>query len=227
MTYHYRVVATNSTGTSYGDDQSFSTLPAVLTPIPASPALVGVPSLPPATRPVLGRSATVAAVSGTVMVELPGADTYLPLDRPSTVPVGSTIDASKGRIRLTNVRDGSGKLQTGTFWGGSFTIHQTRTKRALTVMTLAPPTCTKARQLASASANAPRVRNLWAHDNHGRFVTRGHSAIATVRGTTWLTQERCNGTLVKVSQGSVSVRDLVRHRTVIVSAGQSYLARKR
>ena len=84
-----------------------------------------------------------------------------------------------------------------------------------------------ARSVASLAAHVAPARHLWAKDNHGRFVTRGRSAVATVRGTAWLMQESCAGTLVKVTRGRVSVRDLVRHRTVLVSAGRSYLARRR
>jgi streptogramin lyase len=217
-TYHYRVVATNSTGVSYGTDQTFVTL--------FSPVTSG-PTLPPVTRPLLGRSATIATAAGSVAVELPGTDSYIPLDRASTVPVGTTIDARAGTVRLTNVRDRTGKLQTATFWGGRFVVHQARLGQTATVIALSAPACTKSRTLASVSRKAPRALHLWAHDNHGRFVTRGHSAVATVRGTTWLTRESCAGTFVKVSRGVVSVRDLVRHRTVLVHAGQSYLARLR
>jgi len=46
-----------------------------------------------------------------------------------------------------------------------------------------------------------------------------------VRGTIWLTEDRCNGTLVRVRRGSVSVRDLVKRKTVIVKRGKSYFAR--
>ena len=224
-TYHYRVVATNSTGVSYGTDQTFTT--DISTPAtPPTPPAAG-PSLPPVSRPLLGRSATIATAGGSVTVRLPGTDTYIPLSRASTVPVGTTIDASGGTVRLTNVRDRSGKLQTATFWGGAFVVHQARTKQTATIIALSAPVCTKARQIASISTKAPRALHLWAHDTHGRFVTRGHSAVATVRGTTWFTQESCAGTLVKVSRGVVSVRDLVRHRTVVIHAGQSYLARLR
>jgi ferric-dicitrate binding protein FerR (iron transport regulator) len=45
-----------------------------------------------------------------------------------------------------------------------------------------------------------------------------------VRGTIWLTEDRCDGTLVRVVRGRVDVRDLTRRRTVVVRAGQSYLA---
>ncbi len=65
---------------------------------------------------------------------------------------------------------------------------------------------------------------LWAKDNHGQYSTRGQNSVATVRGTYWETINRCDGTLTVVKQGLVSVRDLHRHRTVLVRSGHSYLA---
>jgi streptogramin lyase len=226
-TYYYRVVATNASGTTYGADLSFTTTAPAPFAVPVAIVPPPTPGLPPATRPVLGRSATIAAISGTVLVELPGTDTYLPLSAASTVPVGTTIDATRGTLRLTNVRDRSGKLQTGRFWGGLFTVRQTRGKKPSTVLTLtAPLACSKSRHPSSVAA-AKRVRELWGSDKNGRFVTRGRSAVATVRGTAWFTRDTCAGTLVKVTSGTVAVRDLVLKRTVIVRAGQSYLARLR
>jgi hypothetical protein len=46
-----------------------------------------------------------------------------------------------------------------------------------------------------------------------------------VRGTVWVTTDRCDGTLTKVSRGRVAVRDFRRKKTVLVKAGKSYLAR--
>ena len=46
-----------------------------------------------------------------------------------------------------------------------------------------------------------------------------------MRGTIWLVEDRCDGTLTKVSRGTVSVRDFRRKKTVSVKAGHSYLAR--
>ena len=68
--------------------------------------------------------------------------------------------------------------------------------------------------------------SLWAHDNHGQYSTRGNNSVATVRGTWWETVNTCSGTLTRVKKGLVSVRNLRRHRTVLVRAGHSYLARK-
>jgi archaeosine-15-forming tRNA-guanine transglycosylase len=70
------------------------------------------------------------------------------------------------------------------------------------------------------------VRRLWGRDRGGRFRTHGRHSQATVRGTRWLTVDRCDGTLTKVTRGAVSVRDFVRHRTVLVRSGHSYLARR-
>jgi hypothetical protein len=61
----------------------------------------------------------------------------------------------------------------------------------------------------------------------GHFRTKGRYAAATVRGTRWLTQDSCAGTLIRVAQGSVSVRDNVLRKTVIVRKGKRYLARPR
>jgi ferric-dicitrate binding protein FerR (iron transport regulator) len=46
-----------------------------------------------------------------------------------------------------------------------------------------------------------------------------------VRGTIWLVQDRCDGTLTKVTRGTVRVRDFKAKRTVTVKAGHTYLAR--
>jgi ferric-dicitrate binding protein FerR (iron transport regulator) len=60
---------------------------------------------------------------------------------------------------------------------------------------------------------------------HGRFRTRGRYGSASVRGATGVTEDNCDGTLVSVKRGKVAVRD--RHRTILVRAGKSYLARAR
>jgi hypothetical protein len=68
------------------------------------------------------------------------------------------------------------------------------------------------------------VRQLWARDDHGRFTTYGLTSVATVRGTVWLTQDRCDGTLTRVLRGRVLVHDRVLHRTVVLTAGREYVA---
>ena len=59
----------------------------------------------------------------------------------------------------------------------------------------------------------------------GKFKTSGRYAAATVRGTKWTIADRCDGTLTRDITDSVAVTDLVRHKTFILHAGQSYLAK--
>ena len=65
---------------------------------------------------------------------------------------------------------------------------------------------------------------LWG-SGKGKFRTSGQYSSATVRGTIWLVQDRCEGTLTKVCRGTVQVADFQRNKTVSVTAGHSYLAR--
>jgi hypothetical protein len=46
-----------------------------------------------------------------------------------------------------------------------------------------------------------------------------------VRGTIWLTEDRCDGTLTRVKRGVVAVQDFGTRKTKLVRAGKSYLAR--
>ena len=84
-----------------------------------------------------------------------------------------------------------------------------------------------ARSAKKRKASRRSVRKLWGSDNGGRFRTHGRDSVATVRGTRWLTLDRCDGTLTKVVEGAVAVRDRRRGKTVLVRAGRSYLARHR
>ena len=68
------------------------------------------------------------------------------------------------------------------------------------------------------------VRHLWG-SGKGKFRTKGRYIAATVHGTTWLTEDRCDGTRAFVQEGVVDVRDLVKHKTIQLGAGQSYVAR--
>src|SRR3954454_8346404 len=89
--------------------------------------------------------------------------------------------------------------------------------------------CSKRVVAGRSGASAPKkkvVRQLWG-SGKGTFRTTGGYASATVRGTIWLTADRWHGTQVTVRRGIVQVRDLVRRSTVSVTAGHTYLARKR
>jgi hypothetical protein len=151
----------------------------------------------------------------------------------ASVPVGSTIDATHGVVELTSVRGaGDARPQTGRFWGGRFKVRQTRRGGGYTDLVLnggsfgGCPDRGRAKRAVTAAGNRA-IRQLWGQDRHGRFRSTGRHGQATVRGTQWLTQDRCDGTLFRVVKGAIAVRAKGVRKAVLLRAGQRYLARAR
>jgi streptogramin lyase len=225
--YHFRVVATNDSGTSYGPDRLFETAAVVAGPSNVEPD----PAPEPAPEPEFAKT-VVAEPVGTVLVKAPGGgwETMAP---GTAMPVGATFDTRRGAVNVTS-RGCRGRKQTGKFGGGLFTLRQPRGACGRVDIYLrggsfagCPQVGTPGRGTHASAARAPRVRRLWGRDRGGSFRTHGRHSQATVRGTRWLTADRCDGTLTRVTNGSVAVRDYARHRTVVVRAGHSYLAKSR
>jgi hypothetical protein len=203
--------------------------------------------LPP---PVPGKSVNVQVVSGQVLIKRPGsgrarqagaAKGFVPLSGPANVPVGSQLDTSKGRVALTSAADTAGaKTQTSDFYQGIFQVKQSvpkpKPKKPKALITdlvmkgeIPRSQCAPLKGARSATADKKKgpksvLGKLWG-SGKGKFRTDGKYSAATVRGTIWLVQDECDGTLTKVKRGTVQVRDLKRKRTIIVKAGHSYLAR--
>jgi hypothetical protein len=239
-TYHARLVAFSRKGLDIGADVAFATLAAPI-PVPVPPAPGPTPPAPELTPssalsgtaappPVLGESVNVGERSGTVSVKVPGSDEFVSLSKVASVPVGSLVDTREGSVTLKSALPG-GDTQSAIFHGGLFEVRQPKEAKGLTELKLRGPgpSCASggARAAVADKRKKKHRRALWGRDNGGSFRTRGGNSVATVRGTSWYTEDRCDGTLTRVSQGSVSVRDLVNRRTVIVRAGHSYLAPNR
>jgi hypothetical protein len=179
---------------------------------------------PPSPGEIVG----VSKIKGVVLVKKKGTNKFVPLEPPTEIPVGSEVDATKGTITLV-AGLGGGKTNSSDFYSGQFLIQQAKTKNAFMVLVLQGgkfSSC-KARRLSSVgSSDAKRkpVRRLWGNGK-GRFTTKGRYSSATVRGTKWLVQDQCNGTLTVVKRGVVQVRDFRKRKTVKVRAGRSYLAK--
>jgi CSLREA domain-containing protein len=170
--------------------------------------------LPP---PEAGETVNVSESRGRVRIRLPGSDEFFELEDAQQVPVGSTFDTSKGRVNLI-----AAGQQRSWFYRGVFKLGQGKGRKPLSTLTLTGSlTCGK-----SANIAAKKKRRLWG-DGKGRFRTKGKHSAATVVGTKWLVEDRCNGTLTKVVKGKVRVRDFRARRTVTVRAGKQYLARAR
>ncbi|MBA3747142.1 MAG: hypothetical protein H0W96_06560 [Solirubrobacterales bacterium] len=201
------------------------------------------PGPPP---PAVGTSAVINAVQGTIQVTVPGKMKRRLRRAGENVPVGTIIDATRGRAALTMAVNRRGKTERTVFFDGKFSVKQNRGTKPITDITLRSLEFAKvcggaqsasAGQAARATAAvggliaqsaATRrskrvVTRLWG-DGKGRFRTKGRNSAATVRGTRWLTEERCDGTLTRVARGVVQVKDTNTGKTVTLTAGRSYLA---
>jgi hypothetical protein len=185
--------------------------------------------------PRLGRTENVAPVNGKVFVLSGGR--LVPLTGARQIRSGAEVDALHGTLSLTAATGNAKKTQTGTFGGAVFRVTQAKAgaSKGLTTLTLinnafkgAPSyaTCRAHNALAaSAAAVSSRTLQLLHASAHGRFRTTGRYSAATVRGTKWTIADRCDGTLTRDITDSVAVSDFVRHKTIILHAGQSYLAK--
>lgn len=188
-------------------------------------AIPGTPGGGPSTTTTTGSSGPIpppaATATGTVLVD----------GKPftaGTIPFGATVDLTHGAISV-KATTGTVKLAPAGGVTAAFVLARgTADKRPVLVFKLAKgdfSACpTRKQSSAGASPAGKIVRQLWGNGK-GSFQTRGRYAAATVRGTHWLTADRCDGTLTKVVSGVVQVTDLPKHKTVSVAAGRSYLAK--
>jgi hypothetical protein len=213
--YHARLVASNSAGTTTGQDQAFKTTMA--------------PAPPP---PVLGHSGNFKPAGGNVFVKLNGK--FVKLTQVRQLPSGTVVDALRGSLNLVSASGKKGKTYNGTFSGAVFKVTQAGGGRdkGLTTLAIVEGAYKGAPSYASCKASKARLvprlssralQSLRSRSS-GRYRTRGRYAAGTVRGTRWTTVDRCDGTLISVQQHSVVVTDLVKHINRLVKAGHRYLA---
>jgi dipeptidyl aminopeptidase/acylaminoacyl peptidase len=181
------------------------------TPAPAAQAGQACPESADS-PPRAGRTVRVDVVRGSVLVKPKGSDDFAPLGDASLVPVGSSVDASDGTVRVTaaaNLRRGT---MRGDFDGGRFRITQARKRRTVTQLVLTggdASVCGNGARRARAAAR--RIRRLRGNAR-GRFRTRGRYSSAIVRGSRsrWIMEDRCDGTLTRVARGEVEVEDFTK-----------------
>jgi len=211
----------------------------VVDPTPASFSFTIAQTLADLPTPQLGRNVNVQTVKGTVLLgtRSGGRVRYVPLDQAQQIPVGSFLDTRKGTVRLvTATGSKKKKTQAGNFFQGIFKVLQSRKKSAkgLTELRLQGGSfrgCRTARGAAASAAGAAAARKKKVRSLRGvakgRYRMRGRGGSSQSRGTNWGTIDRCDGTLIRVRSGRVTVRDFGRKRTIILRSGQSYLARVR
>jgi hypothetical protein len=190
--------------------------------VAAPPPPPPTPTPTPAPAPVFHVTVVVAEASGTILVKKKGSSKFEPLNAAEGIPLGSTIDARKGVVVLTSVPKAGGKPEVAKFFDGIFKVTQAGD---ITTLTLTEPLapCGKG---ARAAAKKPKTRKLWG-EGKGKFRTKGQYSAATIRGTKWLVEDGCRFTRTRVTQGTVTVRDEVKKKSIVLRKGKSYTARPR
>lgn len=203
-----------------GSSKTATSIPGTTT----SPARVIVK---PPQRLQFGRSVRLRAVSGTVRVSTPSSGgSFTALAGTRFVPVGTSVDATRGVVEVTTALPSNARTDTGVFQLGRFKIAQSRSAGGLTDLTVLDE-----QTVASACANrghrraTPLQLGILLGSAHGGFRTDGEFAAATVRGTRWGTRNRCDGTLSVDREGVVVVTQYHPHRTITLHSGQTFLAK--
>ena len=165
----------------------------------------------------------------------PGSKSFVALAKLRQIPFETVVNATNGTVGVTTATpkrchpdrevlrrrlglpQGRSGMVLATLAGGSFSVCPTAREGSR----IARAGAVSARATASGSH---AVRKLWANA-HGKFSTKGNYAAAAVQGTEWLTEDLCEGTLVRVTRDKVAVTNLVNHRHVEVRAGHHYLAK--
>jgi hypothetical protein len=187
----------------------------------AAPAAFAQTPLPP---PVAGKTVNLKLLIAPVSYKVPGAKSFVPLTGEVQVPVGTEIDTDNGRVNITSASDLHGATNKSWFYDGTFTVNQAVSAKPITELALAKIDCSSSSSAAAAAKKVNR-RKLWGFGS-GQFRTRGQFSSATVRGTKWVVIDQCNGTITRVVHGVVAVRDLRLKKTILLRAGEQYLAKK-
>jgi hypothetical protein len=177
-------------------------VPGIATVALALVVLAAEPALGAAPAPRLARSVVVKPAGGTVRVKPRGGRKFK-LNKATRIPVGSTVDTTRGTVRLVSAVDAH-TTQSGTFSQGAFVV--TQQPDGLTDLRLTGgdfSKCPTGNPQGRVSAAAAGRRRALFGNAHGRFRTRGRNSSATVRGTQWSVVDRCDGTVTSDMAGVV------------------------
>ena len=167
-----------------------------------------------------GQTAVVRTISGEVFVKLPGRSLkqdggFIPLKGVASVPVGSTVDARKGELEMKSAANGfaasdrRAKQQTARIKAGIFAIKQKRAKKGTaksasisTDIGLLSPTGAEAQCQKGPAKGIVRSLSMVAK---GYYRALGGASTATARNATFVTTDRCDGTVTEVGKGRVTL----------------------
>lgn len=187
--------------------------------------------------PIPGKTGGVDGISGRVCFYKPGSKRCIRLHGGETIPVGSIIDTTNGKITLV-VSDGKGGTDTGLFSGGAFLFTQElvdgelitnlklqrgKSRRKICGVTVHKSSVGSWPGAFADTARRRVIRYLNAKA-HGNFNVIGKHASGAERGTVWKVTDTCTATEVKVISGVVDVLDFFKKKHFFIKAGHTYVA---
>lgn len=211
---------------------------------PPPPPPPAPPITPAANEPTYKLDSNLSRSTGTILVQLPGTNTFVPLEKDMVVPLGTVVDATNGVAVVTWARP-DGSTYSAKFWAGVFEIRQTTGSDPIGEVKLRDDLVKKAAQakiktslsitsaavqfdiwIAAKKKKGKRKNKVWG-DGKGKFRSSGSNSSASVRGTVWLVENFVNATRTFVKSGIVDVRDKRKKKTIRLRKGKSYTAYRR
>jgi hypothetical protein len=180
-------------------------------------------TLPAFRPPVAGETMGAQILRGVVLIVINGVP--VPLTSAASLPVNTQIDATKGALNVS--ASGGGRRGTGTqratLAAGIFKILQAR-KAGRAVPADVKLVTAKGADARCRSRPPAKgiVRSVDVNVATGTFRTLAGAGVIKGTNAAWTTSDRCDGTLIKVKRGRVTV-SRARKRPVTVRAGRSYL----
>ena len=150
----------------------------------------------------------------------------MPLVDRVALPVRTVLDTTSQTVVLRAVARRR-RTRTATVSGGRFQMTQSRGTGVPNLSLKGGDFSVCNRRAKDAGTAQRRVIRRLRGRTRGRHRFRGRHSAGVTRGTRWVMQDRCDGTLTRVLEGRVAVRDFAKRRTIVLRRGQRYLARPR
>jgi hypothetical protein len=195
----------------------------------ASPdaAVLPTPGRTAIARPLRGKVTVepghTAPPGGSSTAEPGGTATSTSLRGPVEVPVDSTYNATQGvvKLELTTVAAAKPSAVSAVIAGARFSVTQPHAAIPTVQLLGRPQDCARGSASAARRHSLPRI----GLHTKGIFHGKGDFGKAGAGGTRWAIENTCQGTVYRAIQDDVTVTDPGRHKTIVLTAGHSYLVR--
>lgn len=194
--------------------------------------------------PVVGETVNLVPCGAHATVKLPGRSRFREVGLPEQVAVGTVVNTRRTPVVMVSATGQAtassqltattnegvvglelaavteeGATRTAKFRNGVFRIVQKKKDRAVTEARMTG----RLRGCDQGDKRPPQGRGrLLRGEGEGLHRIQGQLASATVRGTKWGVIDHCDGsTEVKVREGEVAVRDLVKKSSQLLQSGES------